>query len=167
MNLPTADELQTPSEVPDIVLIELAPMTNLLELQRRFPHVALDRVRVVAMAGSLRRGYNNETHPVAEYNVATDIPATSARAAMTAYAAALGAWKEEESVLGRRANVSYNLAALRVQEGQVEEAKRDFLTARSLAARTRARRAVGWLSMDWFMTLRASWTSTPPAPNRF
>ena len=40
--------------------------------------MALDKVRVVAMAGSLRRGYNNETGAVAEFNVAQDIPAASA-----------------------------------------------------------------------------------------
>ena len=47
--------------VPDVVLIGLAPFTNLASLFDRFPALDTSRVRVFAMSGSIYRGYDNAT----------------------------------------------------------------------------------------------------------
>eukprot|EP00933_Yihiella_yeosuensis_P003702 TRINITY_DN10688_c0_g2_i1.p1 TRINITY_DN10688_c0_g2~~TRINITY_DN10688_c0_g2_i1.p1 ORF type:complete len:383 (-),score=53.53 TRINITY_DN10688_c0_g2_i1:744-1892(-) len=56
-------------------LIAIGPFTNLAALQARFPAV-LKRAHVIAMGGSIRKGWNARGSPTAEYNVATDAVAS-------------------------------------------------------------------------------------------
>jgi hypothetical protein len=60
----------------------------------------------------------------------SDVPA-----AQEAYRRALVAWAVDESVLGRRARVAYNLAALEVHVGDTEAAIAHFVEAKKLAVR--------------------------------
>jgi len=55
--------------------------------------------------------------------------------AQQAYRKALAAWGDDESVLGRRANVAYNLAALEAHAGDPAAAVSQFTEARKLALR--------------------------------
>ena len=55
--------------------------------------------------------------------------------ARESYAAALTAWGKEASTLARRANVTYNLAALDAREGEIAAAVERFGEARALALR--------------------------------
>ncbi len=52
-----------------VTLLAIAPATNFPELLTRAPDV-VNKTRVVAMSGSVYRGYDNSTVPAAEYNVA-------------------------------------------------------------------------------------------------
>ena len=56
-------------------------------------------------------------------------------AARRSYEAALAAWGGDEGEVGRRANVTFNLAALLAGDGEVNAAKARFIEARALAAR--------------------------------
>ena len=54
---------------PTVVnIIAIGPMTNFPDLLKRYPNVTKN-ARIWAMAGSVYRGYNNNSHPSAEYNV--------------------------------------------------------------------------------------------------
>lgn len=54
---------------PTVVnIIAIGPATNFPELLKRYPNAAKN-ARIFAMAGSIHRGYNNASNPVAEYNV--------------------------------------------------------------------------------------------------
>eukprot|EP00404_Azadinium_spinosum_P030442 CAMPEP_0180556580 /NCGR_PEP_ID=MMETSP1037_2-20121125/671_1 /TAXON_ID=632150 /ORGANISM="Azadinium spinosum, Strain 3D9" /LENGTH=365 /DNA_ID=CAMNT_0022572659 /DNA_START=41 /DNA_END=1138 /DNA_ORIENTATION=- len=66
-----ADILSRSSE-PTVIAI--GPFTNLAALARRFPAVAR-RTRVYAMGGSIHKGYENASGPVAEYNIHTAVSA--------------------------------------------------------------------------------------------
>ncbi len=57
-----------------VTLVAIGPLTNVAEAVRRAPEIA-GRCRFVAMAGSIRRGHENEDHPIAEFNVVKDIAA--------------------------------------------------------------------------------------------
>lgn len=55
---------------PTVVnIIAIGPMTNFPQLLKRYPDAAKN-ARIWAMAGSIHRGYNNASTPVAEYNIA-------------------------------------------------------------------------------------------------
>ena len=54
-------------------------------------------------------------------------------AAAEAYQKALSSWGDDEALLARRANVTYNLAALEAREGQEQAALAGFVLARKLA----------------------------------
>jgi inosine-uridine nucleoside N-ribohydrolase len=58
-------------------IIAIAPAGNIQALLARYPGVEA-RVRIVAMSGSIYRGYDNSTKPDAEYNVADNVPASQA-----------------------------------------------------------------------------------------
>jgi tetratricopeptide (TPR) repeat protein len=60
---------------------------------------------------------------------------SEAAAAQEAYRRALAAWGQDETVLGRRANVAYNLAALEAHNGDPEAALAQFAEAKELAKR--------------------------------
>ncbi|XP_065189215.1 non-specific ribonucleoside hydrolase RihC-like [Sycon ciliatum] len=55
------------SAVP-VTIVAIAPATNFPALLKRYPD-AVHRASVVAMSGSLYRGYGNSSQPAAEYNV--------------------------------------------------------------------------------------------------
>jgi len=59
------------------VLLAIGPLTNVAAALRRDPSVA-GRARLVAMAGSVHRGYGAEGPPDAEYNVRADVEAARA-----------------------------------------------------------------------------------------
>ncbi|MEM6706181.1 MAG: nucleoside hydrolase [Acidobacteriota bacterium] len=61
------------SEVP-VTLLAVGPVPNLVSALEREPSLA-QRVRVVAMSGSVDRGYDRAAEPSAEYNVAARVPA--------------------------------------------------------------------------------------------
>lgn len=56
------------SEVP-VTIVCIGPMTNFPALISRYPDV-VNKSRIVAMAGSIARGYDNSTGAVAELNIA-------------------------------------------------------------------------------------------------
>lgn len=60
---------------------------------------------------------------------------SDATAAQEAYRKALAAWGQDDTVLGRRANVAYNLAALEAHNGDPEAALAQFAEAKELAKR--------------------------------
>ena len=60
-----------------VTILCIAPATNIAEALKREPRIA-GRCRFVGMHGSIRRGYNNNDTPAAEYNVKADIPAAKA-----------------------------------------------------------------------------------------
>lgn len=64
------------SAVP-VVILEIAPAGNIQALLDREPAMA-QRARVIAMSGSLYRGYGNSSTPSAEYNVIDNVPASQA-----------------------------------------------------------------------------------------
>jgi len=60
---------------------------------------------------------------------------SEAAAAQEAYRKALAAWGQDDTVLGRRANVAYNLAAIEAHNGDPEAALAQFAEAKELAKR--------------------------------
>lgn len=60
-----------------VTVIAIGPMTNVAEALRREPRI-VNHARLVAMLGSIRRGYFDGMPPVAEYNVAVDAAACRA-----------------------------------------------------------------------------------------
>ena len=60
-----------------LLIIEIAPATSLGDVLRPEPGLAAGCL-VVAMSGCVRRGYMNASTCTAEYNVATDVPASQA-----------------------------------------------------------------------------------------
>ncbi|MGH9339165.1 MAG: nucleoside hydrolase [Acidobacteriota bacterium] len=61
----------------DIVLLAVGPVPNIQEALKRNPAIA-EKVRVVAMSGSVDEGYNGDPDPDPEYNVKRDAQATAA-----------------------------------------------------------------------------------------
>jgi inosine-uridine nucleoside N-ribohydrolase len=61
------------SESP-ITLISIGPMTNIAAALELEPKIK-DKVKLVAMQGSVRKGYNGSSTPIIEYNVRKDIAA--------------------------------------------------------------------------------------------
>ena len=53
----------------DIVMLELAPTSNIPLLFSKYPEVKKKISKVKAMAGSIYRGYDNSSRPTDEYNV--------------------------------------------------------------------------------------------------
>jgi inosine-uridine nucleoside N-ribohydrolase len=60
-----------------ITLLTIGPLTNIGAALEREPRIA-EKARVVAMAGSVRIGWNNAPEPTVEYNLARDLAATRA-----------------------------------------------------------------------------------------
>jgi tetratricopeptide (TPR) repeat protein len=60
---------------------------------------------------------------------------SDASLAREAYAKALASWGNDLALLARRANVTYNLAALEAHEGEIAAAQERFSVARDLALR--------------------------------
>jgi hypothetical protein len=60
-----------------VTLVVIAPCPNVLEFLQRAPQLA-KRVEVVAMSGSIYRGYSNAAPPSNEYNVAAFVAASQA-----------------------------------------------------------------------------------------
>jgi len=60
-----------------ITIIALGPLTNLAAALEQEPSIA-ERARVVAMVGSVRRGYRGQLGAMAEYNALVDVPAVRA-----------------------------------------------------------------------------------------
>jgi inosine-uridine nucleoside N-ribohydrolase len=60
-----------------VTIIALGPLTNLAAALERDPSIA-SRARVVAMLGSVRKGYKGSVEPVPEYNVKVDVDACRA-----------------------------------------------------------------------------------------
>ena len=60
-----------------VLVLVIAPCPNILRLLERAPELA-PKIRVVAMSGSIYKGYSNAPPPSAEYNVHDDIPAARA-----------------------------------------------------------------------------------------
>ena len=60
---------------------------------------------------------------------------SDASLAREAYAKALSSWGNDLALLARRANVTYNLAALEAHEGEIAAAQERFSVARDLALR--------------------------------
>jgi inosine-uridine nucleoside N-ribohydrolase len=68
----------TISATPDVVILELAPATNMLSLRKRFPSLDTSRVKFFSMGGAIRIGYRNRPFLEPEYNIFTDINAAKA-----------------------------------------------------------------------------------------
>ena len=60
-----------------VIFVALGPFTNLAEILKRCPQAG-KTLRVIAMAGSVRKGYFNSPVPDREYNVMADIAACRA-----------------------------------------------------------------------------------------
>jgi len=60
-----------------LYIVEIAPATSLGAILNRNPKLAENCI-LVAMSGSVYKGYHNSPNPVAEYNVGTDIMASQA-----------------------------------------------------------------------------------------
>jgi inosine-uridine nucleoside N-ribohydrolase len=60
-----------------VVLLVIGPMTNIQEALKRDPNIA-EKARIVAMAGSVKIGYNGKSTPDREYNVFKDVEAARA-----------------------------------------------------------------------------------------
>lgn len=56
---------------PEIVVVELGPMTNLARIILKYPRLA-PKLRIVAMIGAIRKGYVNQQSPAEECNAALD-----------------------------------------------------------------------------------------------
>lgn len=65
-----------------LLILEIAPATSLGEILTAEPQLAANCI-VVAMSGSIYRGYVNASQPTAEYNVATDVNASALMYAAT------------------------------------------------------------------------------------
>jgi len=66
------------AKIPDVLILELAPLTNILSLHRRFPLLDTTRVRFYAMGGAIRKGYKNRPFLEPEYNIFSDLAAAEA-----------------------------------------------------------------------------------------
>ncbi len=60
-----------------VTVIAIGPVPNLAEVFRREPRIC-EKSRLVAMLGSVRKGYENNPQIVAEYNVKVSVPACQA-----------------------------------------------------------------------------------------
>jgi inosine-uridine nucleoside N-ribohydrolase len=60
-----------------VTIIALGPLSNLAAALEQDPTIA-ERARVVAMLGSVRRGYRGDAEPAVEYNAAVDVDAVRA-----------------------------------------------------------------------------------------
>lgn len=70
-------ELRLSTATNPIFIVEIAPATSLGEILALNNTIGVNSV-VVAMSGSVHRGYLNSSTPSREYNVITDIPASQA-----------------------------------------------------------------------------------------
>lgn len=67
------DTIQQSSET--VYLLVVGPCPNIPVLLQKYPEV-VNKVKVFAMSGSVKKGYGNRPSPDAEYNVREDIPAS-------------------------------------------------------------------------------------------
>jgi inosine-uridine nucleoside N-ribohydrolase len=61
--------------IPDVLILELAPLTSILAMRQRFPSLDTGRVKLYAMGGSIRFGYKGRPFLEPEYNIFIDLPA--------------------------------------------------------------------------------------------
>ncbi len=67
------DAIGEMSEVENIVLLSIGPVTNIANAAKQYPQMG-ERIKVLGMQGSIHIGYNGDTTPVAETNVRLDVP---------------------------------------------------------------------------------------------